>query len=179
MARCPGQRCGAELLSVKLKCSVHRVITLKWGGAMSRGHGRIERALLEAFTHWDAVDAFRLAGYAYHIQPDSDGVRLIDEAQLVTTRRALAKLAKEGLVFEGGRRKGAGRRIWYSQREWLYRALLEKSIQISNTAHRFGFGRPYTPDEIKEFKKKKMELIALAKSAGAWSYILAKWRKRD
>jgi hypothetical protein len=141
---------------------------------MSHGHGRVQRALLEAFRQRDVADTFWLAGVAFNVQPNADGVRLISDAELVATRRALTKLVAQGLVFELDRPKN-GRRRWCSQRHGLYQALLIKKIQIGNSDYKFGITeRPYTADEIAEFRRQKGELIIHAKALGAWPYIRAR-----
>jgi hypothetical protein len=82
---------------------------------VSRGHGRIQRRLLEILEHATQADTFTLASAVYDIKPN-DGVKMISEAQLVAVRRALAGLAKEGKVFDCGRRFRDGRRRWSNVR---------------------------------------------------------------
>lgn len=77
---------------------------------MSRGWGRVERAVMAALEGGERRDAFELAAAIYAVEPDPDGVQRLTDAQLSATRRALARLRAEGLV--DGRRARYGRKRW-------------------------------------------------------------------
>ena len=88
---------------------------------MSRGHGRIERALLaDLYATDDDFDAFELAVAAFELQPDNTGRVGISPAQIGTVRRALGKLAREGLVVPVGSSKTQPGRGWRDRRaHWI------------------------------------------------------------
>jgi hypothetical protein len=88
---------------------------------MSHGLGRIQRAILTEFERVAVADTFHLAAVAYCVQPDRGGVKRITDAQFVATRRALAKLAKDGRVFSLRRESGRGGRwVWANERYGVY-----------------------------------------------------------
>jgi hypothetical protein len=85
---------------------------------MSKGMGRIERALvaiLEARTK--VVDTFELAADVYEIPSDA-GVTVISEAQLVSVRRALASLTKAGKILRIMR--GHNKRTYWANSRYAY-----------------------------------------------------------
>ena len=59
---------------------------------MSRGHGKVERAVLEVLAKHKLVNTFTIAAAVYLIQPNEQGSRIMTDAQLVSVRRALRKL---------------------------------------------------------------------------------------
>jgi hypothetical protein len=74
------------------------------GLGTSRGYGRLQRTLLDLLENSDELlDTFRLTALAFGCQPDADGRTLFSEAQVVSARRALARLAREGRIFALGR----------------------------------------------------------------------------
>jgi hypothetical protein len=79
---------------------------------MSRGMGWIERTVLEIFAvEPGPLSTFELAARLFDEAPvDSDGLRLLDRAQLVSVRRALLSLAKKGHL--------AGRRGYRDGQRW-------------------------------------------------------------
>jgi hypothetical protein len=84
----------------------------------------------------DDLNTFELAAAAFELQPDSTGRVGISPAQIGTVRRALGKLAREGLVVPVGSSKtqpGRGRRDrgahWISARALpAYRQREEPSL---------------------------------------------------
>jgi hypothetical protein len=89
---------------------------------MSKGNGRIQRDLLALLTAKDApVDTFELAAEVYKIEPDDKNCWLISDTVLVSTRRALAKLAAEDKVVLVHR--GHNRRIYWATPDAARRAL--------------------------------------------------------
>jgi hypothetical protein len=76
---------------------------------MSRGHGKLQRRLLEILNSEARVfGTFELATRAFDVPPRRSGPTLITAAQEVAARRALRKLADEGAVNDlryAGRRK--------------------------------------------------------------------------
>jgi hypothetical protein len=88
---------------------------------MSRGHGRIERALLAVLDATDDhLNTFELTATAFELQPDSTGLVGISPAQLSAVRRALGKLAREGLVVPVGLSETSPGRGWHDRRaHWI------------------------------------------------------------
>jgi hypothetical protein len=82
---------------------------------MSRGLGALQRALLEAVQE-HGLSTFMACRLAYKIEPtDIVGGKpfhLIIDAQHSSVRRALAGLAKQGLIVNLGRRFRDGRARW-------------------------------------------------------------------
>ena len=84
----------------QLLISVTIVRNLTAGGwSMSKGIGRLQRALLAAIQERGCVDTLEAARHAYKVGPCD----AVTDAQHVATRRALAGLAKRGLVVHLGR----------------------------------------------------------------------------
>ena len=82
---------------------------------MARGHGAVQRRLLDALTQQDRlIDTIELAAFVFDVQPNDAGQCLVNEAQVVSVRRALGKFAKEGKVIDCGRNWRSGRRCWAS-----------------------------------------------------------------
>jgi hypothetical protein len=69
---------------------------------MSRGLGRIQRECLRVIAEYEAAGrrptTFNVACEVYRVARDRDGNRMINEAQHVATKRALANLRRNGLV---------------------------------------------------------------------------------
>jgi hypothetical protein len=85
---------------------------------MSRGHGRIQRDIVAEIENCtDLVDTFELAANIYRVEPNGDGLRILNDAQLVSVRRALVKLAAAGKVFKimRGHNKRA---YWGNEAAW-------------------------------------------------------------
>lgn len=107
-----------------------------------------------------AADTFELAVAAYNIQPDSGGIRGITEAQLVATRRAMAKLVKEGRAFSLYRERGVkgGRWLWLSERRGVHHR-----IQWLQECE----GNPFfDDDEVARLAAEKAQLTARAEKLG-------------
>jgi hypothetical protein len=82
---------------------------------MARGHGAVQRRLLDALTQQDRlIDTIELAAFVFDVQPNDAGQCLVNEAQVVSVRRALGKFAKEGKAIDCGRNWRSGRRCWAS-----------------------------------------------------------------
>ena len=69
---------------------------------MSRGLGRIERDCLRVIEEYEAAGrkptTFNIAAQVYRVERNRRGNRMINEAQHVATKRALASLRRKGLV---------------------------------------------------------------------------------
>jgi hypothetical protein len=76
---------------------------------MSRGHGTLQRALLTLIRANRYLTTFELTGMVFNIQPDAQNRVVLSDAQLVSVRRALASLAKEGLIVPWHRLRNANR----------------------------------------------------------------------
>ena len=84
---------------------------------MSRGHGRVQQRLAAALERSDEIlDTFVLAAIAFDYEPDESGRITVAERHLGSVRRALTKLAAEGLIFDLGRHWPGGRRHWANER---------------------------------------------------------------
>jgi len=81
---------------------------------MSRGLGRIERAVLAVLAQCESNNALSLACDVYNVERDADGNRWCNAAQHAAVRRALRKLLRVGLIE--GQRAG-----WHDKRAryWL------------------------------------------------------------
>ena len=83
---------------------------------MSRGLGALQQALLEAVQEHGCLSTFMACRLAYKIEPtDIVGGKpfhLIIDVQHSSVRRALAGLAKQGLIVNLGRRFRDGRARW-------------------------------------------------------------------
>jgi hypothetical protein len=90
---------------------------------MSRGPGRIERELVSILNSQSGYsDAFALAAAVYHVQPDKDGNITLNDAQLVSVRRALNSLQRAGKAY----RLGRGKRVrWTNERIGLWATIRE------------------------------------------------------
>jgi hypothetical protein len=97
--------------------------------AMSKGHGRLQRQLLAALSEHSKLDTLALAQRAYRNRLDSE----LTESQLVSVRQALRRLARDGLIFDLGRRKEDRIREWANERYGLFVMIrkLQKDISIS------------------------------------------------
>jgi hypothetical protein len=58
------------------------------GGQSAVASDRFIDPCWTSFKHREKMDTFELAGYAYDIQSEPEGVKQTTEAQLVATRRA-------------------------------------------------------------------------------------------
>jgi hypothetical protein len=69
---------------------------------MSRGLGRIQRECLRVIERYEAAGkrptTFNIAAEIYQAEPDHDGNPMINDAQHVATKRALANLRRKGLI---------------------------------------------------------------------------------
>ncbi len=69
---------------------------------MSRGLGRIERECLRVIADYEAAGkeptTFNIAAEVYRVERDKNGNRMINDAQHVAAKRALASLRRKGLV---------------------------------------------------------------------------------
>jgi hypothetical protein len=69
---------------------------------MSRGLGRIQRECLRVIESYEAAGkrptTFSIAAEIYQVERTPDGSRMINDAQHVATKRALANLRHKGLV---------------------------------------------------------------------------------
>lgn len=82
---------------------------------MSRGYGRIQRALLATLKKRGLADTYMLAAEVYDLKrTDDDPVIHLETAQLVAVRRAIAGLVKDGKVFFLERQSN-GRVLWGSK----------------------------------------------------------------
>ena len=81
---------------------------------MSRGLGRIERAVLAALAQCESNNALSLTCDVYNVERDADGNRWCNDAQHAAVRRALRKLLRVRLIE--GQRAG-----WHDKRAryWL------------------------------------------------------------
>jgi hypothetical protein len=98
---------------------------------MSRGLGRVERAILDFLEKQETDhDTYVIAAIAFAKEPDEAGRILLSDAELAATRRALAKLKRIGKVYDLGRASPDGRRRWCNERIGL-RATIRR-MQVEN-----------------------------------------------
>jgi hypothetical protein len=67
---------------------------------MSKGLGKIQRAILSALADHKPQDTIQLVLTVFNIAPDPDGIRYYEQAQHAAVRRALGTLVKAGLLQE-------------------------------------------------------------------------------
>jgi hypothetical protein len=84
---------------------------------MSKGQGRIERAVLAALAQCQSNTALSLACDVYGIGRDANGNRWCNDAQHASVRRALRKLLRIGLI-EGQRAGWRDGRARYWLKQW-------------------------------------------------------------
>jgi len=82
---------------------------------MSRGHGKLERRLLEIIRSEKRLfETMELAGRAYGARyVEQLRLWLVSRAQVMATQRALRALAGEGLILDLGRK---GSRKWWVEK---------------------------------------------------------------
>jgi hypothetical protein len=84
---------------------------------MSKGHGRVERDILELLKLNKDMGAPALAVFVYRTDAElQTGERFATEAERASVRRALANLQKQGLVVKLGH-MFRGERCSYANRE--------------------------------------------------------------
>jgi hypothetical protein len=95
---------------------------------MSRGHGKLQTTLLSIFAENDRLlDTFELTALAFDIKPDHSGRCIVNDGHLSSTRRALAKLAREGAIAAVGGHFRRGRVMWASHT--AYAAYRDRTIR--------------------------------------------------
>jgi len=74
---------------------------------VSRGFGRLQRAVLKILEENRHFDTFEITAIAYAVEPGENGVCVVTDAQYASVRPALAALARQGMAmrtFRGSRR---------------------------------------------------------------------------
>ncbi|MGY3614843.1 hypothetical protein [Bradyrhizobium sp. USDA 10063] len=103
---------------------------------MSRGNGRIQRDLVAALESRDKlVDTFQLTAEVYRLEPNDEGVIMLNDAMLVSVRRALVKLAAERKIFKVMRGHNK-RAYWANERLGLWytvREMRRQTMALSQT----------------------------------------------
>jgi len=95
---------------------------------MSRGLGRLQRAVLKLLEENRHFDTREIAELAHAVEPDENGVCVVTDAQYVSVRRALAALARQGMAMRTFRGPD-GRQRWANLRFTLdYRARVEAAF---------------------------------------------------
>jgi hypothetical protein len=107
---------------------------------MSRGLGSLQRRLLAIVKENESIDTLRACRLAFNIQPssvtdDGETFHLINDAQHASGRRALAGLAKQGLIVNRGRRWSDGRSRWCTP-EYAKRVAAPRARNTSGRAAR-------------------------------------------
>jgi hypothetical protein len=106
---------------------------------MSRGLGRIQRDIVANLENkTKLVDTFDLAAEIYGLEPDSDNRIILNDAQLVSIRRALVKLSASGKIFKVMRGHNK-RAYWANERLGLWhtvRWMQQMSVHIGHTRGR-------------------------------------------
>jgi hypothetical protein len=100
---------------------------------MSRGFGKIERAILDVLENDDRlIDTFTLAAIAFDLAA-CDGKIVVTDAQLVSARRALRSLEARGKVFAVMRGHNK-RSYWANERLGLWHAVRQgqqKTVELA------------------------------------------------
>jgi hypothetical protein len=100
---------------------------------MSKGHGKLQRRLLEILnTEARVFETFELVARAFDVPVGAQGVTLVTAAQIVAARRALQKLAGEGAVFDLG--YSGRRKAWANERLGLRHKI--RMMQMQNARDR-------------------------------------------
>jgi hypothetical protein len=81
---------------------------------MSKGHGKLQRRLLEILDASRAFETFELTAQVFAVRPDEHGRIIVTATQVVAVRRALQKLAHEGVIYDLG--YGGRRKVWANER---------------------------------------------------------------
>jgi hypothetical protein len=106
---------------------------------MSRGLGRIQRDIVANLENkTKEVDTFDLAAEIYGLEPDSENRIILNDAQLVSIRRALVNLAAAGKIFKVWRGHNK-RAYWANERLGLWhtiRSMQQMSVHIGHTRPR-------------------------------------------
>jgi hypothetical protein len=93
--------------------------------------------LLETLNTEDGLfDTFELAARAFDVQPDNAGQLLVTEAQLVSVRRALRKLAKTTAIYDLSRHWPDGRQRWAGERlglRYTIRRMQQENLSLPST----------------------------------------------
>jgi hypothetical protein len=102
---------------------------------MSRGLGRIQRdiiALLEARDK--LIDTYDVAADIYGLKPNDENWILLNDAQLVSVRRAFVKLAAVGKVIKVYR--GHNKRAYWANERlglwWKLRHMQEQNLHLGH-----------------------------------------------
>jgi hypothetical protein len=100
---------------------------------MSRGFGKIERAILDVLEKDDRlVDTFTLAAIAFGLAA-CDGKIVVTDAQLVSVRRALRSLEARGKAFAVMRGHNK-RAYWANERLGLWHAVRQGQQRTADLA---------------------------------------------
>src|SRR5919199_6391488 len=83
---------------------------------MSRGFGRVQRAVMDVLNAGRAVTSFELAAKVYGTASEPGGGPCVTKAQRSAVRRALASLQQRGLAFQCGRNR-LGRAVWMTREQ--------------------------------------------------------------
>lgn len=111
---------------------------------MSRGHGKIETAILEVLTQ-NSEEMFlslELAVIVYEVAPDEAGYFPVSPAQAAAVRRALSNLQRQGKAFNLGRFHGGPH--GFSKTKW---ACADKARSYTNSLAR-AFGETDVPENL-------------------------------
>jgi hypothetical protein len=103
---------------------------------MSKGLGRIQRALLDTLADGEGHTAIEVACLVYGVEPKADGTRYCTDAQYAAVRRALCGLKRLGYVDDKWMGMGTRRRGWFRYGEgacckWPRRSLDELAAGIA------------------------------------------------
>jgi hypothetical protein len=79
---------------------------------MSRGAGAVQRSIMTILDKGGLIDTIEIAARVFDVLPGQDGVRIVTESQVVSVRRALGNLKRQGKAADLGRGWRGGRRHW-------------------------------------------------------------------
>ena len=86
---------------------------------MSRGLGKVQRALLATLQPQPGLTSFELAAQIYRVQVGPDGRWTVSNTQRTAVRRTLSALQRRGLAFQIGRNR-------QDQAAWMTREQAER-----------------------------------------------------
>ena len=105
---------------------------------MSRGHGKIERALLEILEqNTKPLHTYELTAAVFDVKPDKSDHISLTPIQLASVRRALLNLKRQDKAVDMGRVYRHGRRGWASKRvaSKYYKRLAELEAKLGLNPH--------------------------------------------
>jgi len=102
---------------------------------MSRGLGKVQRALLAILQQQPALTSFELAAQVYRVLVEPDGRWSVSNTQRTAVRRALSALQRRGLALQIGRNR-QGRAAWMTREQAEHYAVHVAGMMGTRSASR-------------------------------------------